>query len=229
MTMLDEKIDHATALLARLADRHGARGVAVAFTGGKDSTIALHLWREVLRRRAPSARPLALSLDTGLKFPEVAAFRDELAASWDIDLRVFRPPAPVLPADEPWREPLACCQALKVEPLRRALTQLAADEGLRVLVTGLRADEHESRAQSPLERRREPRHLRVAPLFHFTEMDVWSYLSAKGLPWCALYDQGYRSLGCVPCTVKAQGGGERGGRNPEKEALLGSLSALGYF
>ncbi|MGJ3523593.1 phosphoadenosine phosphosulfate reductase family protein [Nitratidesulfovibrio sp. D1] len=229
---LDAKIDGARQLLREVLDRHGPRRVAVAWTGGKDSTLALTLWRGVLRDGAPGARPLALNLDTGCKFPEVLAFRDRLADEWGVEMHIARPD--VAPGYPVAVDRAACCRDLKVTPLLLALRRL----DVAVLVTGIRRDEHPDRAARPArEPVAEPPHLRVHPVLDFTEMDVWAATMQLGLPHCELYGRGYRSLGCMPCTLPPEmagdagqgAGGERAGRAADKEAVLASLHALGYF
>jgi phosphoadenosine phosphosulfate reductase len=223
---LQEKLVRSRRLLKELAQRFEPRNIAVAWTAGKDSTVALALWREVLADMGGRDRVLAVSLDTGFKFPEIVAFRDSLARQWDLDLRVLRPEAAQIPAVVA-KDKLECCRVLKIEPLKRAVTGL----GLEVLITGLRADENPSRQDlSETEARTSPDYIQANPILTWTEMDVWSHTLTAGLPYCGLYDQGYRSLGCVPCTVKtAPGQGERAGRAPEKEERMASLRALGYF
>jgi phosphoadenosine phosphosulfate reductase len=182
----------------------------------------------VLRDATPDARPLALNLDTGCKFPEVIALRDRLADEWGVTLHIARPDVPSgypVAADR-----AACCRDLKVAPLLRALRELDVD----VLLTGIRRDEHPDRAARPVrELVEEPPHQRVHPVLDFSEMDVWAATMQLGLPHCELYDRGYRSLGCMPCTLPPQGmqgeAGERAGRAADKEAMLASLHALGYF
>lgn len=228
---LDAKIDAARHLLREVLAQHGPDRVAVAWTGGKDSTLALGLWRDVLRQYAPGVTPLALNLDTGCKFPEVLAFRDRLVAEWGVTLHVARPC--VAPGYPVAADRAACCRDLKVAPLLRALREL----DVAVLLTGIRRDEHPDRAGRPArEPVADPPHLRVHPVLEFTEMDVWAATMQLGLPHCELYDRGYRSLGCVPCTLPpgtmagmGDGGGERAGRAADKEAMLASLHALGYF
>lgn len=223
---LARKAQAARAFLRSAAVAAGPERVVVAWTGGKDSTIALALWREVLAQLAPGARPRALSLDTGCKFPEVLAFRDHVAEQWDVDLTVVRPDVDLdgypLAVDK-----VVCCRDLKVRPLARAVRELDA----AVLLTGIRADEHASRAARPaVEAHDAPPHLRLAPLLHFTEMDVWSFTMDEGLPFCPLYLRGYRSLGCMPCTEPGGvDGAERAGRARGKEASLAALHSLGYF
>ena len=223
MSRLDDLIHDARSFLAGLADRFDPARSRVAFTGGKDSTVALWLWRGILADRG--LVPRALSLDTGLKFPEAVAQRDLVAGQWGVDLLVVRPRVD-LAAFPVARDKTACCAALKVRPLLEAIEQ----EGVDLLVTGIRGDEHATRAgREPLEKLHDPEHHRAHPLLAWTEMDVWSLIHDQGLPYCPLYDQGYRSLGCVPCTRPALDNGERSGRDQDKEARLADLHSLGYF
>ncbi|WP_243366468.1 phosphoadenosine phosphosulfate reductase family protein [Fundidesulfovibrio soli] len=219
MKSLQEKLEHTLDLLRSIRDAHLPGETALAWTGGKDSTALLALWRE-----AAPEHNLAINIDTGCKFPEVLAFRDRMAREWDVRLHIAKP----LPEDCPAQiaaDKIACCRAMKVAPLRRALSEL----GVRALLTGVRADENPERAHM---REREERegYVQFNPLLDWTEMDVWAFTVARGLPYCELYDRGYRSLGCVPCTLPSGAGqGERGGRDSEKEARMAELHALGYF
>ena len=232
MTMpLSEKTALALDRLEKLhaAGRLDPATTAVAWTGGKDSTLTLHLWKAFLATTHPRARVRALNLDTGLEFPEILAFRDTVARDWRLDLRIVRPE--FSPEEEAGAVPenkARCCLLRKIEPLKRGLAQL----GVTTLLTGLRSDEHESRLERPwLEPMCEPPHNRVHLILEFTEMDVWAYAAEHDLPHCALYDQGYRSLGCAPCTRRPESEnlGERAGRDPDKERILTQLHGLGYF
>ena len=217
--LVDATLDDLSTLLAS----NDPGRIAVAWTGGKDSSVALFLWRSLLRARG-LGRARALNLDTGLKFPEINAFRDRISEEWDIDLHIARPEKD-LSAYPVARDKLACCQDLKIEPLHKALR----GQGISVLITGLRRDEHEARARLPfLEERLEPPHLRANPLAAWTEMDVWAFTLERGLPYCSLYDAGYRSLGCRPCT-RLDLTGERSGRDQDTERRMEELRSLGYF
>lgn len=224
--VLEGRLAAARAFLRAAALAAAPGRVAVAWTGGKDSTLALWLWRAVLAEVAPGVRPRAVNLDTGCKFPQVLAFRDALAEAWGVDLHVARPGVD-LESYPVAVDKVACCRDLKVRPLAGAVAAL----DIAVLVTGVRADEHPARAARPAaEVHADPPHLRLAPLWHCTEFDVWAATLDHGLPFCALYTQGYRSLGCVPCTALPDpGAGERSGRDQDKERHMETLRSLGYF
>lgn len=231
---LDDKLARARLVLDALLAEPGLTPdqTVVAFTGGKDSSVALHLWRTALG--ACGCGPLrAVSIDTGLKFPEVTAFRDELADKWGVELILARPgvelsgyPAAV--------DKVSCCRDLKIAPLGVALRGM----GARALVSGIRRDENPARQNLPYAELRPetelmPAHWQLNPLLDWTEVDVWAFITGQGLPYCPLYHQGYRSLSCRPCTALAGGqhgdGCERCGRDADKERQMETLRSLGYF
>lgn len=225
MQTLDDAIKQTEAVMASLLETADVQSVRVAWTGGKDSTVVLFIWKALLDHRGLG--PVrAINLDTGCKFPEVMAFRDRLAAEWGIDLHIARPSVSL--EDYPLAQnPLACCRDLKVEPLKAAIRET----GTTHLLSGIRSDEHPDRAgRAVFEAREDPPHTLVNPILHFSETDIWAFHSRYGLPHCELYDQGYRSLGCRPCTKKpGEDGAERSGRKQSKEDVLTTLTGLGYF
>jgi len=212
-------------IFARALDLSPAEHIFAAWTGGKDSTVMLHQWMIFLQEQKPGATVRALSLDTGYKFVEVLDFRDEMARKWGIELKVIRPGHETR-AEAVNSSRMECCRLLKIEPLQRAVQEYR----VKVLLTGIRRDEHESRQQtSDVQERKEPDYFQVNPLAHWTEMDVWACIMMQGLPYCSLYDRGYRSLGCMPCTDKGTQEFERSGRHPEKEESMKLLRSMGYF
>jgi phosphoadenosine phosphosulfate reductase len=232
---LDAKLARTQQVLAAClgAPCFSARQTAVAYTGGKDSGVVLHQWRTVLAEQGLG--PLrAISVDTGLKFPQVTAFRDKLADDWGVELTLARP-AVDLASYPVAQDKLACCRDLKIIPLHSAL----AGTGTNLLFSGIRRDEHPSRAGRPyLEARAAtdiaPAHWQANPILDWTEMDIWAFITGLGLPYCELYHEGYRSLGCMPCTKPCEGcvlgdDAERAGRDQDKERQLEALTSLGYF
>ncbi len=109
----------------------------------------------------------------------------------------------------------ACCHARKVEPLRRALA------GKRAWITGMRAQQSATRENLPLQSFDESNGLeKFNPLADWSEKEVWAYLKQHRVPYNALHDQGYPSIGCAPCTRAVTPGEDvRSGRwwweNPE--------------
>jgi phosphoadenosine phosphosulfate reductase len=137
-----------------------------------------------------------LFLDTVHHFPETYTYRDELAARWNLNVVNLR-------AAEPQRglwetDTHACCARHKVGPLFAAL------EPYGVWFTALRREQSPSRANLA---EVEPFTLptgtvvrKVSPLAAWTTTDVWQYAQAHDIPLLPLYDRGYTSIGCEPCT-----------------------------
>ncbi len=101
-----------------------------------------------------------------------------------------------------------CCAIRKSEPLRRALA------GKRAWITGLRRSQSVTRSDLAYEEFDAAHGMpKFNPLADWSEDDVWSYLRARSVPWNALHDRGYRSIGCAPCTRAVEPGEDvRAGR-----------------
>ena len=219
---LEEKIDQSKRILQEALDRYGSK-MAIAWTGGKDSTTTLHLLRQVGEGRVPIP---VLNIDTSAKFKEIYEFRDRLAQEWQLDLRIERNDE-ALKSIKIAADKKECCTKLKSQVIADSLKKY----GWEALITGMRWGEQPERTQeSYFSGREDPSHMRVHPILHFTEMDIWQYIKDLNLPYCELYRKGYRSLGCEPCTkLGAVGGSERAGRDQEKEEIMQRLRAMGYF
>jgi len=219
---LKEKISKSQQVIREALERYGDR-IAVAWTGGKDSTTTLHLIKEVGNGRVPIP---VLNIDTSVKFKEIYAFRDRLAREWALDLRIERNEE-ALKVIKIAANKEECCLKLKTEVIAAAIKKY----GWEALITGMRWDEQPDREQEAYFSSREnPPHMRVHPLLHFTEMDIWQYIKDHNVPYCELYRRGYRSLGCEPCTkLGVAGGPERAGRDRQKEEIMKRLRKMGYF
>lgn len=101
-----------------------------------------------------------------------------------------------------------CCGVRKMEPLRRALS------GLDAWMTGLRRDQNVTRAVvGKLEWDEGNQRIKVNPLADWSWDDVWTYIRANNVPYNALHDRGFPSIGCAPCTRAVQPGEDlRAGR-----------------
>jgi phosphoadenosine phosphosulfate reductase len=144
-----------------------------------------------------SARDIpVLFLDTVHHFAETYTYRDEIADRWKLNLINLRAaePQPGL-----WRESTdRCCAVHKVGPLFAAL------ERYDVWFTALRREQSPSRANlQEVEPFRLPSGKiieRVSPLASWTMRDVWTYAKEHSIPLMPLYEVGYTSIGCEPCT-----------------------------
>lgn len=144
-------------------------------------------------------------IDTGRLHAETLALIDAIRRRYGYELRVFRPDPDAVASfvarngrDAFYRSPglrHTCCDIRKVEPLARAL------QGKKAWITGLRREHSAARLAIP-DSEHDARHrlLKVNPLVEWTEDDVWAHVRANNVPYSALYDLGYRSIGCAPCT-----------------------------
>jgi phosphoadenosine phosphosulfate reductase len=172
--------------------------------------IVLHL----LRQHLPDI-PVVF-LETGYHFLETYAYRDRMTELWN--LNVINASARQTVAEQESQfgilnqtDPTRCCQLRKVEPLLEVL------EPFEVWFTGLR------REQSPTRRNLQviEQHTlpggkvlqKISPLAFWTWPQVWQYTIDQKIEYLPLYDRGYRSIGCAPCTaIPADGADPRSGR-----------------
>jgi sulfate adenylyltransferase subunit 2 len=240
--------------------------LALLWSLGKDSNVMIWLARKAFFGHVPFP---VMHVDTGRKFPEMYAFRDRYAREWGVDLKIE--PCPPIEAVDPTLPPAARSAARKTEGLRAALARHRFDG----LIAGIRRDEEATRAKervfSPrgVEGRWDVRdqpaefwdhfnarlpagaHLRVHPILHWTETDIWAYTLREGIPVIALYlarnGKRYRSLGDADITfpVDSQAGSieeiiaeldttktpERAGRAMDHEAedAFERLRVAGYL
>jgi phosphoadenosine phosphosulfate reductase len=195
-----------------LVARYGASPERVAITCSfqAEDMVVLDLLRKV-RPEVP-----VLFLDTGYHFPETIAYRDRMAREWALNL-INLTAAQTVEEQEAQSgklystDPARCCALRKVAPLAAGL------ESCDVWFTGLRREQSPSRANLQVEewhRLPSGRDIRkVSPLALWTWKDVEAYLAANEIPRLPLYDEGYLSIGCAPCTSKpAEGAHARSGR-----------------
>jgi phosphoadenosine phosphosulfate reductase len=145
-----------------------------------------------------------LFLDTGYHFRETYAYRDRIVSEWQLNLINLLPEKTVAEQEAEHgllyqSAPDECCRLRKVEPLFKAVA------GYRVWITGLRREQAKSRAA--LEERAlftlpgGKQVLKLAPLAAWTTRDIWYACEELSIPLLPLYERGYSSIGCEPCTT----------------------------
>lgn len=261
------KLENESIYIIREAYRR-FRNMAMLWSIGKDSTTLLWLARKAFFGRLPFP---VMHIDTGFKFKEIYDFRERHRKDWSLDLIVSRNEKMLSEGTSPSKGKFLCCDALKTEALKDTIKKY----GFKALLLGIRRDEHGIRAK---ERYFSPRdaefkwnydnqlpelwnlykkdvsdgeHLRIHPMLHWAEIDIWRYIRKENIPTVSLYfaaaGKRFRSIGCQPCcfpvaskadsidkiikeleTTKIS---ERSGRAQDKEDAytMQKLRSLGYM
>jgi phosphoadenosine phosphosulfate reductase len=192
----DEKI-LAAERLVRQELMQDLQDICVTNSFQAEDMVVLHMVRRIL----PDVP--VIFLDTGYHFDEVYEYRDRMARSWSMNLINLLPELTVPEQEAQFgilnqSDPSRCCGLRKVKPLFTAL------ERYRVWFTGLRREQARSRAAlQPIEDFALPagRTIRkINSLAEWTAKDVWDYARQHDIPLLSLYDKGYSSIGCEPCT-----------------------------
>jgi len=160
----------------------------------------------VLDAIAKNARGIEVfTLDTG-RLPEAThALLETVRDKYPIAIRTYFPDAIAVQAWVEQNGPNGfyrsiaqrqhCCHIRKVEPLKRALA------GKKSWLTGLRREQSAARQTLELEAWDDANGLlKINPLLDWTAEDVWAYIRTHNVPYNALHDRGYPSIGCAPCT-----------------------------
>jgi sulfate adenylyltransferase subunit 2 len=217
MNRLDELEAQSIFILREAFSR--MKNIALLWSLGKDSNVMIWLARKAFFGHVPFP---VMHVDTGKKFAEMYEFRTRYADEWSLDLIVED--CPPIDSVDPTLPPAARSAARKTEGLKSALTK----HGFDGLIAGIRRDEEPTRAK---ERVFSPRgaegmwdvhdqppefwnhfnaslppgaHLRIHPILHWTELDIWTYTQREDIPIIPLYlsrnGKRYRSLGDADIT-----------------------------
>jgi phosphoadenosine phosphosulfate reductase len=192
-----DKESQARDLLVRVAQRH--RPAALASSLSMEDMVLTDL---IGRERLPIE---VFVLDTGRLHGDTLDLVGCIEWRYGIAVRIYQPQPQAVSeyvvrfGRDAFYESVdlrkQCCAIRKVEPLRRALA------GKQAWITGIRRGQAATRAEVPFEETDGVHGLqKFNPLADWTEDDVWRYTRRQDLPYNALYDQGYRSIGCAPCT-----------------------------
>jgi phosphoadenosine phosphosulfate reductase len=195
--MSHDRVERARRLLASIEKNHSPAALASSF-GAEDMVLLDLIARDGLAIDV-------FTLDTG-RLPKqthelIAQVRKrygleiEIVTPWPDSVQAYVEQHGINGFYEGVEQRKACCAVRKVEPLRRALA------GRRGWITGLRREQADSRA-TVVETEHDPAQgkWKFSPLADWTDDDVWTYLRANHVPYNALHDRGYPSIGCEPCT-----------------------------
>jgi len=212
-------IDRLNAIAARLENGPPQDITAWALDEfGKGITIATGFGAEGLVLIDMAARavsnPDVFFLDTGFLFAETHELRRRIEDRYGIEVRQIRPELTPQSQERAYgpglwaRDPDLCCRLRKLEPLKEALS------GYDAWMTAIRRDQTAARALAQaVEWDYRWSIVKVNPLVKWSSREVWDYISREKIPYNALHDQGYPSIGCTHCTRSVSvGEDERAGR-----------------
>lgn len=243
------------------------KDIAMLWSIGKDSTTLLWLCRKAFFGRVPFP---VMHIDTSYKFKEIYDFRDKYTKEWGLKLIIGKNEA-ALNIGVCSKDKFDCCTKLKTDALKMTLDKYK----LKAILLGIRRDEHGIRAKErvfsprnqdfqwnykdqPPElwdqfktKQEADQHIRVHPLLHWREVDIWEYIRREKIPITDLYfaknGKRYRSIGCACCCnpidsiadnvdkvveeLKVTKIAERSGRAQDKEKayMMQKLRSLGYM
>jgi phosphoadenosine phosphosulfate reductase len=198
-------------LLVHLIKQYGNK-LAFATSLGAEDQVLTYLLSEITKNIN------IFTLDTGRLFPETLDLIDKTNKRFDINIRVFFPDADKVENMvnkkginlfyESIENRKECCHIRKILPMQRAL------KGAEIWISGLRAEQSVTRNDLQLAQWDDNFHLiKVSPLRSWTESQIWEFIHEHKIPYNPLHDEGYPSIGCLPCTRAVEPGEDiRAGR-----------------
>lgn len=194
-----EKVERSKQLIKEAYERYGD-SLVVANSLGKDSVTVWDLAKKV----SPKIRGFIVT--TRFKPLKTVAFMNSEIERYP-ELKVYKNDA-VIERELYKTNPDLCCDILKVEPVKRAIEEMH----VKCWVTGLRCTEGRTRTDFREVEERDKGLIKLNPILIWKEREVWQYLAIYSVPVNQLYSEGYRSLGCAPCTRITSDDNERSGR-----------------
>jgi len=194
-----QKVERSFTLIKEAYEKYG-EGLVVANSLGKDSVCVWDLAKKV----HPKIRGFIVT--TRFKPKETIEFMHKMVKRYP-ELKIYKSDVPI-PDRLYETDPDRCCEILKVEPTRRAIEEM----NVKCWITGLRCTEGRTRTDFKEVEERDKGLVKLNPILIWEEREVWQYLALNGVKVNPLYAQGYRSLGCAPCTKITNSKDERAGR-----------------
>jgi len=194
-----QKVDRSLELIRQAYKKHG-QGLVVANSLGKDSVAVWHLVKQV------DPKIPGFIVTTRYKPKETVDFMNQEVERYP-ELKIYKSDIKI-PEKLYEADPDRCCDILKVEPVKRAVYEMK----VTCWVTGLRCTEGRTRTDYKEVEERDKGLIKLNPILIWKEREVWQYLALYEVKVNPLYKEGYRSLGCSPCTKITNEDNERAGR-----------------
>jgi phosphoadenosine phosphosulfate reductase len=183
--------------IIRIANKIFSGNLAVAFSGGKDSLVALHL------TLTENPQISVIYNNTTVEFPETLQYVQKLQKDWNFELHKTKCDVPFLKTVQTrgWatHEDRWCCKPYKDNPARELLSKNNIDAE----ITGTtRTESIYRRSLKPFRLpKKAPQMIRINPIYDWNYWEVWRYIKENKLPYNPLYDKGYKRIGCWCCPI----------------------------
>jgi phosphoadenosine phosphosulfate reductase len=224
---MEHKIKNCEEVIRKAIKKFGIEKTAVAWTGGKDSTVLLWLVKNVCEEKN-FPLPNVLFVNEGHVFEEVYKFVNEMKRKWNlnvIEVKNYDILKQVKKVGEMVRvKDLSARNKKELEAINFkgdefpfepesyvgnhlmktvALNTAIENYNIKAIFSGIRWDEQKARAnETYFSVRKNPNHTRIHPILHLKEKDIWDIIHKYHIPYNELYAQGYRSLGAKGTTTK---------------------------
>lgn len=261
---IEQKIKKTKEIIKEALEHYRPENIAVAWTGGKDSTLIVYLTRQVCDE-LQIPYPKMMFIDEGSVFEEIVEFIDHYKEEWNLSVdRVHNFDVSKHAQKRGDMVKVKLLGRKNQEELKKlgfegeefpyeaesyignhlmktvAMNMYLEEKKYHAVITGIRWDEQEARAnETYFSPRQDPDHMRVHPILHLSEKDIWTIIHKLGIPYNPLYAQGYRSLGAKETTTRVSDQPaweqdldhttERAGRRQDKEGIMERLRKLGYM
>jgi len=191
------KVNQAIEIL-RSAKKLFENNLAVAFSGGKDSLVSLHIAYKTI---GPDIK--VIYNNTTVEFPETIKYVLQLAKEWRLNLFIAKPKKSFffMVKEKGWasHEDRWCCKPYKDKPAHNFMVE----KDILAEITGtVRTESIYRRSLKPFKLpKRDPFIIRIHPIYDWNQWEVWRYIKEENLPYNPLYDRGYRRIGCWCCPL----------------------------
>jgi phosphoadenosine phosphosulfate reductase len=225
---VDQKAEKTKAVIKEAIEKFGIEKIAIAMTGGKDSTTNLWLFRQACSEMGVKL-PVCMFIDEGDVFDEIKEFVNHIQKLWSLEIAYLKNEDVSSKAtgigdliktsslkesnqaalkEMGFTDPefafipdsTVCNHLMKTLPMREFILK----NSITAISTAIRWDEQEARKEEDyFSSRTNPEHTRIHPILHFRERDIWIAIFKYDIPFNKLYKLGYRSLGAKCATGKA--------------------------